>query len=124
MVSRILFDACMQANLVFPASAIQVKASDDGSNEAALVETTTSAHVVRMRCASCYSPVAATLGKKAMVVPAALFNKGTLPVDWRPQHHIYYEQRVLDMPDGLPKYERHFGGQLVDEDSVGKSAAD
>lgn len=103
---RRLTGSPMLANLVLPSSALTVTPADTAS----LVSLATSKHVSRHRCNSCHSPIYATLGKK-VVVPLSLFSP-PLPESWQPQHHLYYDRRVLDIGDDLPKYRGHFGGPL------------
>jgi len=107
---RSLSGAPFLANLVLPAHAVDICGADGG--EANLVTCKTSKHVTRKRCASCFSPVVASLGPKRIVVPMAMFSPGQLPADWAPEHHLYYDQRVLDVNDDLPKFSTHFGGKL------------
>ena len=106
------------ANVLFSRDAVSLAAADGSAP--ATIETRTSKAVVRHRCASCYSPVFATLGPKRAVLPAALFG-APLPEAWKPAHHIYYDSRVLDVPDGAPKYRRQFGGATCDD--AGKDSA-
>ena len=47
------------------------------------------------------------------LVPAALFDSP--PPEWRAQHHIYYDRRVMDVPDGLAKFRTNFGGEKCDD---------
>eukprot|EP00929_Paragymnodinium_shiwhaense_P073513 TRINITY_DN37482_c0_g1_i1.p2 TRINITY_DN37482_c0_g1~~TRINITY_DN37482_c0_g1_i1.p2 ORF type:complete len:153 (+),score=17.27 TRINITY_DN37482_c0_g1_i1:159-617(+) len=99
---RALSGAPHLANLVFPAASVEVLAPEEDGP--ALLTTETSKHVTRKRCPSCFSPVCAQLGPKRMVVPLALFERSQIPADWCPQHHLYYERRVVDAIDALPKY--------------------
>jgi len=43
------------------------------------------------------------MGKRLAVVPLTLFGKVDDPL-WKPQHHMYYDDRVMDIEDDLPKY--------------------
>lgn len=104
---RRLTGASFLTNLMLPAEALTIEPAD-----AALITLQTSKHVSRHRCASCCSPVYATLGKGRVVVPASLFDPPPLS-SWKPQHHLYYDRRVFDLPDdGLPKYRTHYGSAL------------
>ncbi|CAK0863301.1 unnamed protein product [Prorocentrum cordatum] len=74
---------------------------------AQLQGTQSTRSVERQRCASCLSPMQAALfGGKLVAVPLALLGswRGTGGGDLRPQHHMYYNDRVMDVVDGLPKY--------------------
>ena len=111
-VCRKLTGAPNLANLILPVDAVSVVAAD-GESVPDLVEMQTSKHVTRRRCAKCYSPVSATLGKGRVVVPLSLFPPPH-PASWQPQHHLYYDRRVIDLHDSLPKYRTHFGSALWD----------
>lgn len=106
---RRLTGAPSLANLVLPAEALTITPNEGD----ALTCQQTSKHVKRTRCATCFSPVYATLGKGRVVVPLSLFSP-PLPETWRPQHHLYYDRRVIDVADNLPKYRTHFGSALWD----------
>lgn len=80
-------------------------------NDAELLETQTSTHVVRKRCATCFSPVMASVGKKYVAVPLSLFSL-TPQEAWKPQQHLHYEDRVIDVNDEIPKYANRSGGDL------------
>ena len=64
----------------------------------ALLEQPTSKQVVQ-RCAKCFSPVLAALGKARVVVPSSLFPPP------HPKHGslstIYYDRRTLECDDGF-----------------------
>ena len=106
---RSLSGAPFLANLIFSAEDIELISTADGGCPN-LVSMSTSKAVTRSRCASCYSPVSATLGSKRLVVPAALFERDALPADWAVQHHLYYGSRIMNVEDSLPKFLGHFGG--------------
>lgn len=100
-----------------------------------LVHTRTSRNVKRSRCARCYTPVRATLGaapSQTCAVPLALVDDlvdngeesdatdgqaggpyARLPPAWRPLHHMYYAQRVLDVGDALPKFKASTRGEQL-----------
>ena len=97
-------------NVMFAASDVEV----DG----ALVPQQTSKLVTRQRCEACFSPVSASLGKGRVVLPASLFS-APHPKSWAPQHHLYYDRRVIDVHDELPKYRTHFGSTLWAGEAAG-----
>ncbi|KAJ1449224.1 hypothetical protein M885DRAFT_573081 [Pelagophyceae sp. CCMP2097] len=114
LLSRLaLFRGVAGASLVL----LEVKAG------AATTELATSKHVVRLRCSKCASPVMARLGKNKAVLPLGLFLEP--PPEWKPQHHLHYEDRIFDVDDGLPKWAGRFGQTACDArgDAVATGAA-
>ena len=107
-ICRTLSGAPMMANVLFSRDAASLQ-SAEGTEGTVTVTTQTSKAVVRHRCGKCWSPVFAELGPKRAVVPAALFSP--LPPAWKPSHHIYYDSRVVDIPDGTPKWRGRYGGE-------------
>ena len=89
------------ANVLFSRDAVSLQSAEGTEGAVDTVTTQTSKAVVRHRCGKCWSPVFAELGPKRAVVPAALFSP--LPPAWKPSHHIYYDSRVVDIPDGTPR---------------------
>ena len=39
-----------------------------------------------------------------MTFPSAFDFPAGVPESFKPQHHIFYGNRVVDMPDGVPKW--------------------
>ena len=86
--------------------------------EDALWAQSTSKPVTRYRCRECASPMYASLGKGKMVaIPlSVLFRRGMdeNPTSddlaesdaalFQPTHHMYYADRIMNVPDELPKY--------------------
>ena len=68
--------------------------------------------VERHRCASCQSPVYATLAKgKMAAVPLAMLDAARDDAAMAPTHRMYYGDRIMDVPDHLPKYVKSAGRQ-------------
>ncbi|KAK3281998.1 hypothetical protein CYMTET_10245 [Cymbomonas tetramitiformis] len=106
---RRLSGAPFTAQAVFRSPSVEVNVVD-GS----LQEFNSSKDVIRKRCPKCFSPVVASLFKgKLSAVPLSLFpwKEGLVPEALKPQHHIYYAQRLMDIDDGLPKYEARHNGK-------------
>jgi len=114
-ICRRLSGAPFVVSALFKPSAVEVASSGSGGVE--LLETRTSSAVVRQRCASCYSPVAALLGERFTAVPLAAFDwaGSPAPVSWQPKHHLHYASRVISVRDDLPKYVGCHGGKLWQE---------
>merc|ERR1712232_633824 len=82
----------------------------------------TSPHVTRMRCSQCFSPVVAALGEKTRAVPLASFDAPPRSQLWKPQHHLHYESRVMDVEDNLIKYCNRARGPLFMRQDVDQAA--
>eukprot|EP00931_Biecheleriopsis_adriatica_P103786 TRINITY_DN78583_c0_g1_i1.p1 TRINITY_DN78583_c0_g1~~TRINITY_DN78583_c0_g1_i1.p1 ORF type:complete len:611 (+),score=116.00 TRINITY_DN78583_c0_g1_i1:33-1835(+) len=113
-ICRKLSGAPFSCQAVFPAEQVELSLSPG----AAITGLQTSKGVERSRCASCMAPVRGTLlGGKMAAVPLALLtiwratdkrpgqDSAVDSSGLRPQHHLYYRDRVMDVRDGLPKYE-------------------
>ena len=118
-ICRRLSGAPFLANVLFKRSNVALDGGDGAALAAdALAEVKTSKHVARYRCASCASPVLATLGKDLAAVPLALFPRPH-PPSWNPMHHMHYGDRVVDVPDGKTKFAGRFGySQRVGDDGL------
>ena len=110
-ICRRLTGAPFLANVLTPPDNVVLEARADDASEYAVVEPDalaglkTSKNVVRYRCPTCASPLVATLklGKQHLrAVPLALFPRPH-PPNWAPQHHFHYDDRVVDVPDGVVK---------------------
>lgn len=57
-----------------------------------------------------------------LAYPSAFkFPDGKVPLDFQPTAHIFYSQRVMEVPDGVPKWSGHKGlsellPELTDEE--------
>jgi len=80
----------------------------------ALAGLQTSKRVERVRCKECGGPALARLmGGKVIALPLAIFDAQQVRADgWRPQHHLHYESRIMDVRDDLPKYAGAANGPL------------
>lgn len=113
---RRLSGAPFLAQALFPADTVVVEHAD-GAEPWAL---DTSQAVRRFRCASCGSPTHATLGTYALTaVPLSMLvpDGARCPPELVPKVHLYYDERVLDIPDdGLPRYSKSARGPLWNEE--------
>lgn len=102
-ICRRLSGAPFSCQALFEASQVELVIEPG----AGLSSLKTSKGVERSRCSSCLSPVHASLfGNKISVVPLGLlaqWREGGGGA-YRPRHHLYYGNRVMDVRDGLPKY--------------------
>jgi hypothetical protein len=63
----------------------------------------------KVSCARCGTPIADE-GRRMWLAFPTLFDfaeAGEVPEAFRPTCHIFYGQRVVDVPDGLPKWSGH-----------------
>ena len=122
---RKLSGAPFTAQALAKATAVEVRAARDaemdqmvfspgGDADAYLTAFSSSAAVDRYRCKECGSPVYASLAKgKMAAVPLSMLDGGggeaaaaakSNAEPLRPTHHMYYADRIVDVPDDLPKY--------------------
>lgn len=128
---RKLSGAPFSAQALVKGSQVEVH-RDDGVAE--LVGFASSQAVERFRCPNCMSPVYASLNKgKMAAVPLSILDDGgggdggdaegtgdaeagagePPPPPLRPSHHMYYADRIVDVPDRLPKYVKSAGRQAT-----------
>mmetsp|Transcript_74943 Transcript_74943/g.219548 ORF Transcript_74943/g.219548 Transcript_74943/m.219548 type:complete len:567 (-) Transcript_74943:10-1710(-) len=112
-VCRRLSGAPFVVSALFKCASVVVSGKDGG--EAKLTAMQTSPQVTRQRCAECSSPVAAVLGERFRAVPLALFDSPPAAPAWRPQHHLHYDSRVMDVEDRLLKYRNRARGPVFME---------
>ena len=74
----------------------------------------TARRVERVRCERCGGPVLARLGGgKFIALPMPIFDRDVLRrPEYRPQHHQYYADRIIDIDDDLPKYAGSSKGEM------------
>lgn len=126
---RKLSGAPFTAQALVRAAQVEVT-RDDGVGE--LVGYASSPAVERFRCPTCMSPVYASLSKgKMAAVPLSVLDdrsddggeggegggttteQTTAPM-LRATHHMYYSDRIIDVPDHLPKYVKSAGGKQAE----------
>ena len=126
VICRKLSGAPFSAQALVKATQVAVVANDEQSTSDAaskshaadsstlpqLTSYASSPAVERHRCASCQSPVYATLAKgKMAAVPLAMLDAVRDDAAMAPTHHMYYADRIMDVPDHLPKYVKSAGRQ-------------
>lgn len=45
------------------------------------------------------------------------YKDNSIPATYRPNHHLFYADRVVDVPDGLPKWKTVLEGEIIPETS-------
>ena len=108
-ICRKLSGAPFSCQALFKPNQVKVKLAAGGN----ISPLATSRAVDRYRCVTCLSPIkASVLGGKVIAVPLQLITswivgKSNLSIEneaYRPRHHLYYNDRVMDIHDELPKY--------------------
>jgi hypothetical protein len=60
----------------------------------------------KVRCSFCHSPIMDEGRNMILLFPSLIKFKGVEERDkFKPKCHIFYSQRVIDIPDGLPKWD-------------------
>lgn len=109
-ICRRLSGAAFSTQALWSASDVEVKAGQElhrGMHATKNVE--------RIRCGECGAPVMARLMKgKVNALPLSLFDRELLTTDpgFAAQHHLHYASRIVDVDDGLPKFEGGSRGPL------------
>ncbi|KAF2754695.1 hypothetical protein EJ05DRAFT_488855 [Pseudovirgaria hyperparasitica] len=59
----------------------------------------------KVRCSYCHSPIMDEGRKMILLFPTLIhFKKDSDKERFKPQCHMFYNERVIDIPDGLPKW--------------------
>jgi hypothetical protein len=73
----------------------------------------------KVSCNHCRAPLFDEGRNMVLVYPSTMgFERGKVPRDFQPSAHIFYEERVMDVQDGVPKWSKHKGkegSELMDE---------
>ncbi|THH27420.1 hypothetical protein EUX98_g6768 [Antrodiella citrinella] len=71
----------------------------------------------KVSCDMCRSPIFDEGRNTVLAYPASfVFEDGRIPLDFQPTAHIFFSQRVMEVPDGIPKWSGHKGSsELMQE---------
>lgn len=62
----------------------------------------------KVACSTCHSPIADEGRNMWMSFPTLFkFKHESIPEPFKPSCHIFYQQRVIDVRDGKPKWSKH-----------------
>ncbi|OBZ72514.1 hypothetical protein A0H81_07839 [Grifola frondosa] len=105
-----LHGAPFQWAVIFPKTSVRMVRNVDNSLHFFSAETRTSEHYVpcKVSCDVCRSPLFDEGRKTVLAFPSSFrFPDHMVPLDFQPIAHIFYSQRVMDIPDGVPKWGMH-----------------
>ena len=64
----------------------------------------------KVSCDQCRSSLFDEGRNTVLAYPSSFkFQDGKVPLDFQPTAHIFYSQRVMEVPDGVPKWSGHKG---------------
>jgi len=114
-ICRRLTGAPFVISALFESANVEIMGTN--CSKAEIHELQTSRAVTRKRCAKCFAPIAADLGKQNVALPVGLFEweEGRSPDTWKPRLHLHYGSRVIDVDDGVVKYLGRRNGPLWDQ---------
>ncbi|TCD66440.1 hypothetical protein EIP91_001377 [Steccherinum ochraceum] len=121
-----LHGAPFQWAVIFPKTSVRMIKNVDNSLHFFSTEKRTGEHYVpcKVSCDVCRSPLFDEGRNTVLAYPGSfVFKDGKVPMDFQPTAHIFYKERVMEVPDGIPKWSGHKGdSELLQEltDDAGK----
>jgi len=109
-----LHGAPFQWAVIFPKTSVRLVKNENDSLHffSTGIKTRDSMHHVpcKVSCDTCRSSLFDEGRNTVLAYPSAFnFEGGKVPLDFQPTCHIFYAQRVMEIPDGIPKWEGHKG---------------
>jgi len=106
--------APFQWAVIFPKTSVRLTRNKNDSLHfySTSVHTSESKHHVpcKVSCNICRSPLFDEGRNTVLAYPSSFyFRDGKVPMDFQPTAHIFYSERVMEVPDGIPKWEGHKG---------------
>ncbi|KAL0950228.1 hypothetical protein HGRIS_010215 [Hohenbuehelia grisea] len=115
-----LHGAPFQWAVIFPKTSVRMTKNENHSVQWFSTDIGSSCHYVpcKVSCGSCKSPLFDEGRNTVLAYPSAFqfpsaihngerMNSHNVPDDLRPTCHIFYGQRIMDISDGIPKWEGH-----------------
>ncbi|KAJ3554538.1 hypothetical protein NM688_g3051 [Phlebia brevispora] len=114
-----LHGAPFQWAVIFPKTSVRLTKNVNNTLHFYSTETRSSKHYVpcKVSCDNCRSPIFDEGRNTVLAYPGSFkFEDGKVPKDFHPTAHIFYNFRVMDVPDGVPKWSGHKGhSELMQE---------
>lgn len=98
---RAWLGAPINAFSIWPYDQVTITAGEDQ-----LIGFSKTSHAIRKRCAKCGSAVLSEHPENGFIDVFASFLDD---FNHNPKFHVYYGERMIDMPDGLPKFRKRPG---------------
>ncbi|KAI0077896.1 hypothetical protein K474DRAFT_1661129 [Panus rudis PR-1116 ss-1] len=121
-----LHGAPFQWAVIFPKTSVRLVKNVDNSLHFFSTAKRTGEHYVpcKVSCNVCRSPIFDEGRNVVLAYPSSFkFEDGHVPKEFQPTAHIFYSERVMEIPDGIPKWSGHKGeSDLIQEmtDDSGK----
>ncbi|KAH8100898.1 Mss4-like protein [Cristinia sonorae] len=114
-----LHGAPFQWAVIFPKTSVRLIRNENNSLHFFSTEKRTGEHYVpcKVSCDVCRSPIFDEGRNTVLAYPGSFkFKDGKVPLDFQPTAHIFYKERVMEVPDGIPKWSGHKGhSELMQE---------
>ncbi|OSX58734.1 hypothetical protein POSPLADRAFT_1151301 [Postia placenta MAD-698-R-SB12] len=114
-----LHGAPFQWAVIFPKTSVRMVKNKDNSLHFFSTEDLTGMHSVpcKVSCNVCRSPLFDEGRNTVLAYPSSFrFPEHKVPFNFQPTAHIFYSQRVMEIPDGIPKWAGHRGeSELLQE---------
>ncbi|KAH9838371.1 Mss4-like protein [Rhodofomes roseus] len=114
-----LHGAPFQWAVIFPKTSVRMVRNEATALHFLSTEDQTAEHSVpcKVSCNVCRSPMFDEGRNTVLAYPSSFrFKDAKVPLDFQPTAHIFYSQRVMDVPDGVPKWSGHKGeSELIQE---------
>ncbi|KAI0671554.1 Mss4-like protein [Trametes maxima] len=107
-----LHGAPFQWAVIFPKTSVRMVKNQENSLHFFSTQRRRGLHDVpcKVSCDQCRSPLFDEGRNTVLAYPSSFkFPDGKVPVDFQPTAHIFYSERVMEVPDGVPKWSGHKG---------------
>ncbi|KAI0360094.1 hypothetical protein OH77DRAFT_1509296 [Trametes cingulata] len=107
-----LHGAPFQWAVIFPKTSVRMVKNENNSLHFFSTATRKGTHHVpcKVSCDQCRSPIFDEGKNTVLAYPSSFkFPDRKVPLDFQPTAHIFYSERVMEVPDGVPKWSGHKG---------------
>ncbi|KAI9060986.1 hypothetical protein FKP32DRAFT_1654854 [Trametes sanguinea] len=107
-----LHGAPFQWAVIFPKTSVRMVKNEKNSLHFFSTQRREGVHDVpcKVSCNQCRSPIFDEGRNTVLAYPSSFkFQDRKVPLDFQPTAHIFYSERVMEVPDGVPKWSGHKG---------------